>query len=345
MDRDEPVSPVVSLVSGEVAAMSKNERLKTASQGLFFVAGPKGEIHAFGSEIDALTQGEVETLSNEAKELSKFFGIYKQQARGERGKKTDDYFFMVRIKAPAGGDFSPEQWTALDEAAEKFADGTLRITSRQGIQYHHVYGPKLAPLVRFLNRNYRDAATLGACGDVNRNVMCSPIEGLDPEHPTGGQRARGRDRRGAGAALERLLPGVPLRPGGAQPRADQLRRAAVRRALPAAQVQDRDRAPERQLDRRADTGRRLRPGREGRTGRREPLGSLQRRRARHDAQQPAHRARCSGSTWAGSGATRWSRRRARSRSSRRSTASGRTAGRRAGSTRSAGSASRRCARS
>ena len=141
-------------------------------------------------EIDALTRGEAETLSNEAKELSKFFGIYKQQARGERGKKTDDYFFMVRIKAPAGGDFSPAQWAALDEAAEKFADGTLRITSRQGIQYHHVYGPKLAPLVRFLNRHYRDAATLGACGDVNRNVMCSPVEGLDPEHPHGRPRAR-----------------------------------------------------------------------------------------------------------------------------------------------------------
>ena len=85
MDREEPVAPVVSLASGEVAAMSKNERLKTASQGLFFVAGPKGEVHAFGSEIDALSQGESETLSNEAKELSKFFGIYKQQARGERG--------------------------------------------------------------------------------------------------------------------------------------------------------------------------------------------------------------------------------------------------------------------
>jgi len=186
MDADEPTSTAVSLVSAELGAMSKNERLKTASKGLFFVAGPKGEVHAFGSEIDALTRGEAETLSNEAKELSKFFGIYKQQARGERGKKTDDYSFMVRIKAPAGGAFSPEQWAALDEATEKFADGTLRITSRQGIQYHHVYGPKLAPLVRFLNRHYRDSATLGACGDVNRNVMCSPIEGLDPVHRTGG---------------------------------------------------------------------------------------------------------------------------------------------------------------
>jgi sulfite reductase beta subunit-like hemoprotein len=186
MDSDSPTSKAVSLASADAAAMSKNERLKTASRGLFFVAGPGGEVHAFGAEVDALSRGESETLSNEAKELSKFFGIYKQQARGERGKKTDDYFFMVRIKAPAGGAFSAEQWSALDDAAEQFGDGTLRITSRQGIQYHHVYGPQLAPLVRFLNRRYRGSATLGACGDVNRNVMCSPIEGLDPEHRTGG---------------------------------------------------------------------------------------------------------------------------------------------------------------
>jgi sulfite reductase beta subunit-like hemoprotein len=140
MDADAPTSTAISLKSAELAAMSKNERIKSSSRGLFFVAGPKGEIHAFGSEIDALSRGETETLSGEAKEISKFFGIYKQQARGERGKKTDDYSFMVRIKAPAGGAFEPAQWIALDDAGEKFSDGTLRITSRQGVQFHHVMG-------------------------------------------------------------------------------------------------------------------------------------------------------------------------------------------------------------
>ena len=64
---------------------------------------------------------------------------------------------MVRIKLPGGGEPDPRPvgWL-LDDAADHFADGTLRITSRQGIQYHHVYGPKLAPLVRHLNRGYRD---------------------------------------------------------------------------------------------------------------------------------------------------------------------------------------------
>jgi sulfite reductase (ferredoxin) len=183
-----PAKPAVTLESSELAEMSKNERIKVTSQGLFFV-GPGGE--TFAAELDALTRGEAPTLGNEAKELSKFFGIYKQQLRGERGRKSGDYVFMVRIKCPAGGELGPSQWAALDEAADRFGDGTLRITSRQGVQYHHVSGPKLAPLVRHLNRHYRDQATLGACGDVNRNVMTSPADGLlGPGDPRARELAR-----------------------------------------------------------------------------------------------------------------------------------------------------------
>lgn len=171
--------PSVTLKNSELSAMSKNERIKVASRGLFFV-DPEGGV-SFRDEVDALSAGKAETISNTAKELSKFFGVYKQQSRGERGKKLQDYFFMVRIKCPAGGELSPDQWRALDEAAERFADGTIRITSRQSIQFHHVYGPDLAPLIRHLNRHYREGGTLSACGDVNRNVMCSPVDGLDPD--------------------------------------------------------------------------------------------------------------------------------------------------------------------
>ncbi|HKJ24988.1 MAG TPA: hypothetical protein VKB65_09220, partial [Myxococcota bacterium] len=170
--------PSVTLKNSSVEDMSKNERIKLASRGLFFV-DPDGAV-TFGDEVAALGDGSQETISNTAKELSKFFGIYKQQGRGERGKKLQDYFFMLRIKCPAGGRLSPRQWKALDTAADEFADGTIRITSRQAVQYHHVYGPKLAPLVRHLNREYREGGTLAACGDVNRNVMGSPIDGLDP---------------------------------------------------------------------------------------------------------------------------------------------------------------------
>ena len=176
---------VVNLKTGSLSEMSDNERLKAESQGLFFVADGKST-HSFLDEVRLLDSGAEQTVSGTAKELSKFFGIYKQQGRGERGRKTHDYFFMVRIKNPAGGKLAPAQWIALDEAAEQFADGTLRLTSRQAIQYHKVYGPKLAPLMRHLNRSYRDGATVSACGDVNRNVMASPIDELDPSCAPGG---------------------------------------------------------------------------------------------------------------------------------------------------------------
>ena len=175
----------VTLLNADPSRMSKVEKLKAGSEGLFWVAGR--ERHSFAQEIDALGSGEAETISNDAKEISKHFGIYKQQERGEAGRKSSDYIFMLRLKLPAGGELSPEQWEALDEGAERFADATLRLTTRQGMQFHHVKGPNLGPLIRHINDEYVDRGyrmtTLGACGDVNRNTMCSPIDDLDRELP------------------------------------------------------------------------------------------------------------------------------------------------------------------
>ena len=185
MAGDATPAPTVPLASHSLDDMSKNERIKVESKGLLIVSDQQP--HSFRDELESMTRGEAETISGTAKELSKFFGVYKQQARGERGKKTQDHFFMVRIKNPAGGRLSRDQYLALDEAADLYADGTLRITSRQGIQYHRVYGDKLAAMVRHLNRGYLDHGTLGACGDVNRNVMASPIDDLDPESSVGAQ--------------------------------------------------------------------------------------------------------------------------------------------------------------
>jgi sulfite reductase (ferredoxin) len=174
----------VTLRDSDLSQMSKPEKLKANSEGLFWVAGR--ERHSFASEIDALTRGEAETLGNDAKEISKTFGIYKQQVRIE-GRKSGGYIFMVRLRCPAGGEISPEQWQALDTASDRFADGTLRLTTRQSIQYHHIPAKQLGPLIRFLNGEYRDRgykiSTLSACGDVNRNTMASPIDDIDPELP------------------------------------------------------------------------------------------------------------------------------------------------------------------
>ena len=81
-------------------------------------------------------------------------------------------------------------------------------------------GPKLAPLVRHLNRHYREEATLGACGDVNRNVMSSPVDGARPAlRPRAGASSPTRSPTELAPKSSRLLPGVPVRRGGPEPRA------------------------------------------------------------------------------------------------------------------------------
>ncbi len=167
--------------------MSTAERLKHASEGLFYVQSTHESRHTMRSEIDALSAREAETISEHAKEIAKHFGIYKQRERNESGKKDGDFIFMVRVKNPAGGELTPAQWLALDAAADRYADGSLRLTARQGVQFHYVRGRNLHPLIRAINASYTDngyqLTTLGACGDVNRNTVASPIDDLDAELP------------------------------------------------------------------------------------------------------------------------------------------------------------------
>lgn len=183
---DSPPSKPVTLLDSELSEMSKNETLKVESQGLFWVAGKTK--HSFRSEIEDLTAGRAPTLSNEGKEISKHFGIYKQQERVE-GRKSHNYIFMVRLRVPSGGEFSAQQWAAICEASDRYADGSLRLTTRQGIQFHYITAPALGPLIRFLNRTYPSTgyqmSTLAACGDVNRNTMCCVVDDLIPELPLG----------------------------------------------------------------------------------------------------------------------------------------------------------------
>src|SRR5271167_906833 len=155
MQHKHPHDPV-TLEGGSVAEMSTVERLKHASEGLFYVQSTHDSRHTMRSEIDALSAREAETISEHAKEIAKHFGIYKQRERNESGKKDGDFIFMVRVKNPAGGELTPAQWLALDEAADQYADGSLRLTARQGIQFHYVRGHNLRSIIREINASYSD---------------------------------------------------------------------------------------------------------------------------------------------------------------------------------------------
>ncbi len=109
-------------------------------------------------------------------QLVKFHGIYQGEDRDARQERKRTglepaYQFMVRTRVP-GGVLSAEQYLIQDELAERFGNGTLRVTTRQGLQLHGVLKDDLKSTIAEINRAL--LSTLAACGDVNRNVMCCP---------------------------------------------------------------------------------------------------------------------------------------------------------------------------
>jgi sulfite reductase (ferredoxin) len=126
--------------------------------------------------------GGVDHLSDAAKNLLKFHGSYQQEDRDARKNRAKagvgkHYMFMVRCKVP-GGKVTADQYLAVDELAGRYANGTLRFTTRQGIQLHGVLKGDLQPAIKGINDSL--LTTLGACGDVNRNVMACPAPTADP---------------------------------------------------------------------------------------------------------------------------------------------------------------------
>ncbi len=128
--------------------------------------------HLRGSLAEELNDGSAQ-FSTESGHLLKFHGIYQQDDRDQRrdlsqAKEQLAYSCMVRCSVP-GGVLDPEQWFEIDRLADEVGDGSLRLTSRQGVQYHFVHKGRLVDLVGSLNRGL--VTTYAACGDVVRNVM------------------------------------------------------------------------------------------------------------------------------------------------------------------------------
>src|ERR1035437_5942069 len=62
-----------------------------------------------------------------------------------------EYSFMVRVRMP-GGRLSAAQYLALDALSDRYSNSTLRITTRQGIQFHGVLKGNVKPTLAAINR-------------------------------------------------------------------------------------------------------------------------------------------------------------------------------------------------
>jgi len=145
-------------MSSTLAKLTHNEEIKTACPSLS------------GTIANTLADDALDHFSEDDNQFLKFHGCYQQDDRDLRktGKK---YIMMIRTRSP-GGIASADQYRVFDRLATQYGNNTLRITTRQGIQFHHVVKGNLRALIHELNQAL--VTTIAACGDVVRNVMAPP---------------------------------------------------------------------------------------------------------------------------------------------------------------------------
>jgi sulfite reductase (ferredoxin) len=141
----------------------------------------KQESHRLRGDLaEELAEGGI-SVSDGAYQLLKFHGSYEQfdrdtaTERKQHGQEKE-YQFMLRCRMP-GGHMTAAQYLYFDRLADTRANGSLRITTRQGIQFHGILKGDLKPAIAEINHTL--LTTMSACGDVVRNIMASPTPRRD----------------------------------------------------------------------------------------------------------------------------------------------------------------------
>ena len=152
--------------------LTANEGIKAASNFLR------------GTIVADLADSSTGSISEESNQLTKFHGLYVQDDRDQRKersrlKQEKAFGFMLRVRLP-GGQVTPQQWLALDDIGDRYGNHSLRLTTRQTIQFHGILKGNLRATIRELDKVLLDS--IAACGDVNRNVMAAPNPERSPIH-------------------------------------------------------------------------------------------------------------------------------------------------------------------
>ncbi len=121
----------------------------------------------FREKTKAFYAGEMKKA--EYKGFSGFYGSYAQRS----GKAS-----MLRLRTPAGC-VSKERLAAIAEIIRRYQVDKVHFTTCQTIQLHNLAPDKVADVIEAA----LDAGivTLGGGGDYPRNVMCSPLSGVEKQ--------------------------------------------------------------------------------------------------------------------------------------------------------------------
>ena len=149
-----------------MADPSKPSPVETIKAGSQFLRG----------EIPEELASDTDHFGKESIQLLKHHGTYQQDDRDQRSAAKADgrgkaYMMMVRARIP-GGKLTSEQLLAQIDLGDQLGNQTIRLTTRQAIQFHGILKHNLKETIARINAV--QLSTLGACGDVNRNVMCCP---------------------------------------------------------------------------------------------------------------------------------------------------------------------------
>ena len=86
---------------------------------------------------------------------------------------------MLRLKQPAG-ELPPDLYRLLDDLSNQHGQGDLRATTRQCFQIHGILKGNLKTVISSIMNI--GSSTVGACGDVSRNVMITPAPFATPAY-------------------------------------------------------------------------------------------------------------------------------------------------------------------
>ncbi len=99
----------------------------------------------------------------------RWYGIYQQQPNVGH--------FMMRVKIPSGS-MSSSQLRAVADVAKDYGQNIADITTRQNFQFHWLNIQDIPNAIKRLQRDGLE--TVGACGDITRNICGCPVAGIDP---------------------------------------------------------------------------------------------------------------------------------------------------------------------
>ena len=130
------------MISGSSSSkkLSGNEGIKENSDYLL------------GTILEGLADESTGAISADDSQLTKFHGTYLQDNRDLRAErikqKLDKAFsFMIRVRVP-GGLCTPSQWLEIDRLSSEYADGTIKLTTRQAFQLHGVLKSNLRRTIK-----------------------------------------------------------------------------------------------------------------------------------------------------------------------------------------------------